>query len=159
MQIRSSNIKNKLRQACVTTSTVECYIHHSMINHILTEHRKTETLRKIGSILTTLDTINNLSITLTGDLENNAIYANLEGEKANLELKFNDLPGIDWLETLNLTCGAEFFFEALCCVVRESCLKQQNFNFKITTALGNNLSKEINVLKQTTPTDHNLINE
>ena len=81
MQIRSSNIKNKLIQACVTTSTVECYIHHSMINHILTEHRKTEALRKIGSILTTLDTINNLSITLTGDLENNAIYANLEGKR------------------------------------------------------------------------------
>ena len=159
MQIRASNIKNKLVRACVITSTVECYIHHSSIDHILTEDRKTVILRQVGSILISLENINSLSIALTGDPENIALQAELEVEKANLDINLNDLPGTDWLESLSLTCGAEFFFEALCCAVRESCLKQQNFNFKITTAYGDNLNKEINVLKQTTPPDRNLINE
>ena len=159
MQIRASNIKNKFIRACVITSTVECYIHHSNIDHILTEHRKTVILRQIGSIITTLENINSMRIALTGDPENNALQAELEESNVNLDINLNDLPGTAWLESLNLTCGAEFFFEALCCAVREACLKQQNFNFKITTAYGDNLNKEINILKQTTPPDRNLINE
>ena len=158
MQIRSSNIKNSLIRACATAAAVECYIQHSRLDGTLTAILKDEILRKVGTILTNLATINNLSIALTGDPENNLLPINLEAAKTDLELKINDLPGIGWLESLTLTCEAEFFFEALCCGVREACLKQQNFNFKINTAYAANLNKEINTLKQLTPPDHTLIN-
>ena len=40
MQIRNSNIKNELVRASPFTASVECYIHHSIIDEILTVQKK-----------------------------------------------------------------------------------------------------------------------
>ena len=36
MQIRNSNIKNELVRASALAAAVECYIHHSLIDEVLT---------------------------------------------------------------------------------------------------------------------------
>ena len=126
----------------------ETYIHHSRKNNTLTEKRKTEILLKVGVIFSRLDTIHSLSSQLTGDLNNNCLKNTIEGEKNILKENVLDLPNFNWLENLELTCCAEFFFAALCCEVREADLKQQNLLFKSGTTFHIILEKELNFLKQ-----------
>ena len=83
-----------------------------------------------------------------GDLNNNILKNTIDGEKNILKENVLDLPNFNWLENLELTCYAEFFFEALCCGVREAGLKQQNLLFKSGTAFRTSLEKELNILKQ-----------
>ena len=148
MQIRNNNIKNELVSAALIAAACETYIHHSRTNNTLTEKRKTEILLKVGVIFSRLETIHSLSIQLTGDLNNNILKNTIDGEKNILKENVLDLPNFNWLENLELTCCAEFFFEALCCGVREAGLKQQNLLFKSGTAFRTSLEKELNILKQ-----------
>ena len=158
MQIRNSNIKNELVRASALAAAVEFYIHHSLIDKILTVQKKTDTLRTVGSINTSLERIHSNTIKLSGEPENINLKNTIEGEKNSLKDILTDLPSFIWLETLNLLCGAEFFFEALCCSIREACLKQQNYLFKSGTAFRISLEKEINILKQAPVENRNQIN-
>ena len=120
--------------------------------------KKTDILRTVGSIYTSLESIHSNTIKLSGEPENINLKYTIEGEKNSLKDILTDLPSFIWLETLNLSCGAEFFFEALCCGVREACLKQQNYLFKAGTAFWISLEKEINILKQAPVENRNQIN-
>ena len=135
-------------RASTLAASVECYIHHSIIDEILTVQKKTDILRTVGSIYTSLERIHSNTIKLSGEPENINLKNTIEGEKNSLKDILTDLPSFIWLETLNLSCGAEFFFEALCCGVREGRLKQQNYLFKAGTTFRISLEKEINILKQ-----------
>ena len=158
MQIRNSNIKNELVRASALAAAVKCYIHHSLIDEILTLQKKTDTLRIVGSIYSSLERIQCNTIKLSGEPDNIILKNTIEGDKNALKEILTDLPSFIWLESLNLSCGAEFFFEALCCGVREACLKQQNYLFKSCTAFRISLEKEINVLKQAPIENRNQIN-
>ena len=114
---------------------------------------------KVGVIFSRLETIHSLSIQLTGDLNNNILKNTIDGEKNILKENVLDLPNLNWLENLELTCCAEFFFEVLCCGVREAGLKQQNLLFKSGTAFCTSLEKELNILKQNAVENKNLLSE
>ena len=113
MQICTSKIKNELVRAALIAAACETYIHNSRTNNTLTEHVKNEILLKVGVIVSRLDNIHSLSIQLSGDLNNNFLKNTIDGEKNILKENVLDLPNFNWLENLELTCCAEFFFEAL----------------------------------------------
>ena len=52
------------------------------------------------------------------------------GIMADNDQLFNELPPIQPLVDADISCTAEFFFEALCCATREAALKQQSAIYK-----------------------------
>ena len=85
MQIRNSNIKNELVRASALAAAVKCYIHHSLIDEILTLQKKTDTLRIVGSIYSSLERIQCNTIKLSGEPDNIILKNTIEGDKKSLK--------------------------------------------------------------------------
>ena len=70
------------------------------------------------------------------------------GIMAENDQLFNVLPPIHTLVEADLSCAAEFFFEALCCTTREAALKQQSAIYKDEVAWQKTKNGEIFTVKQ-----------
>ena len=77
-------------------------------------------------------------------IEDNTIL----GIMAENDQLFIELPPIHTLVEADISCAAEFFFEALCCATREAALKQQSANYKYEVAWQKTKNREIFMLKQ-----------
>ena len=159
MQVRNFNLKNNLIVTAISNAAVECYLQHAAINLNFLEQTKLRELEKVGQIIKDIDSINRLSLDIAKDLDDAAAKLTHEGLTTGLGEKLLNLLDLNYLENLSLTCNSEFFFEALCCSMREAGLKQQNFLHKVDSAFEFTLNCELNVLKQEELKDNARINE
>ena len=113
----------------------------------------------MGQIIKDIDSYNKLSLEIAKDPDDAVAKLTHEGLTTGLGERLLNLPDLNYLENLPLTCNSEFFFEALCCSMREAGLKQQNFLYKVDSAFEFTLNCKINVLKQEELKDNTRINE
>ena len=159
MQVRNFNLKNNLIVTAISNAAVECYLQHASIKLNFLEQTRLRELEKVGQIIKDIDSINKLSLEIAKDPDDAAAKLTHEGLTTGLGEKLLNLPDLNYLENLSLTCNSEFFFEALCCSMQEAGLKQQNFLHKVDSAFEFTLNCELNVLKQEELKDNAHINE
>ena len=142
----------------VEIATIECYLHHISPNDTLTEAYLGEKLVIIGNIVAGVSRINIINKILC-ETDNNALEVERRELIENNDLLFSQLPNLPLLEAASLTCGVEFFFEALCCATRQEALKQQSEIYKLGICTEKAKNAEIMVLKQDYINKQNIIFE
>ena len=158
-QILTKHLNDDLFCDSILLSTLECYLHHIDNCADLSQIDKDRYLASVGGCLNLIRNINDLKSRFIIENGDPQILYQLEGEKRNLEIEKQNLPGIQFLENLPQSCNAEFFFEALCNATRLSAINQQSLLFKQETVYEQIKIKEINILKQDSLGNQNAIFE
>jgi len=146
MSVQNKNLDRWEIKVMVRTEALECYLQHANIGEGLLLEQRDEILQQIGNIHVLMRDYNNrMKDFIDGEILVDNI--DIEGAKQRINLELENLPAIEWAQSLELNSNAEFFFEALCNCMRNAAIKEQSRIFKIESKLEKNLNREIENLK------------
>jgi len=146
--ILNKNLKRWDLNIMVRVEALECYIHHANLNEVFDIGEKNRILISIGNVHRLMQDYNLRWENYFNEVEVNIDEIAIEGLKQEIMQEFENLPDMDWAQTLNLNCTPDFFFEALCNCMRNAAIREQSKIYKIETGLEKRLNKQLNLLKE-----------
>jgi len=162
--VKDSILNTKDLAYHVKSAVYECYLQHwtagpNLDGTVTSADEIRILLTEIGRIMTLLNEIQLLEIRTAENGPNNLDELSIEGKRAEIELIFDEMPELEFFETLNLGCRVDVFFEALINCIKNNALSHQAYVFRLRGMKKNILKKRISQLKQNFNANTNLILE
>ena len=136
----------------VKISVFECYLQHwtpgANLDGTVTDEQTVRTyLTSIGRIMVLLNNIKEREIRGVTVGNNNLEELLIAAERAEIQLIFEDLPGIDFYENLSTNMVPEFFLQTISNCIKNNVLSHQSHVYKLRNLNTNKLKKQIADLK------------
>jgi len=136
----------------VKSSVFECYLHHwspgnNSDGTVTTEAEIHNYLLAIGRVATLLNQIRDKEIGMAMDGNNELDELLIAAYRAEINLIFEDLPGIEFFEGLSSNMVPEFFLQTVSNCIKNNVLFHQNHIFKLRNVKTTRLKKQISELK------------
>ena len=109
-QINDSTLDDPNLTYYVRISVFESYVQHAVLDHMLNIERKNDILNEIGRVSELLHRLRILISDNIGPDVNNLIEMEIGGLRAEIREAFEDLPDLNFFESLNLGCERSVFF-------------------------------------------------
>jgi hypothetical protein len=134
----------------VTSSVIESYIQHALLNENYTQGQKDQHLLTLGEINMLTQESLDLKLALVTVGVDNHLDLQIEAIPPQVEELFSTLPGLSFFEELERPeyCNDALFFDTLVHCVRNSALLQQKKIFNIKANRKNALISRIKTLKE-----------
>ena len=105
-------------------------------------------LLNIGRIMTLLGEIKDCELDMAINGFNDHVDLIISGKRAEINLIFEDLPGLEYFENLNIDYEPEVFFQTLASCIQNNVLSHQSTVFKLKSAKRKRLKNIITDLKK-----------
>jgi len=146
MSIMNSLVGQPEIEIAVKAAAYECFFHH--IDYTLYPMPRNELLMQIGLVYESLDQYMSMKKEHNNNLDDLNLAMGVDRQKEIMEGRLRALPPYTEVAGSRLTCSEEFFFEALCSMVRNSALKYQKKIYSNEIEWETQILGEINVLKE-----------
>ncbi len=111
--------------AGVNIAVVECYVNHSKVTNFFTVERKNDILRQVGEITLNLNEIFELRKREAMEGVSRLLTLEIQGKRGEIREKFENLPNMEFLDSLVLDLSPDIFLETLILCVKNNALLEQ----------------------------------
>jgi hypothetical protein len=125
----------------VHIAVVECFLQHCVVNGNFSEDQKREVLLQVGTLTQNLFEIDELKTREAMDGPTPLLTMLIEGKRGEIRGNLENLPSMEFLDSLTLTHTPDIFLETLILCVKNNALQEQRRLIKIK-----NLKKAISFL-------------
>ena len=146
--IKDHALDSAITQAYIRTSLYDCYLQHANISQNLTVGRKEELLAQVGHILLQLSEIREIELDTATNGPTAQSEMDLAGRLTGVQIALEELPNLNFFETLELNCNPCTFFEVLVMNIKNSALAHQAHFYKIKKQKVESMSKVLSELKR-----------
>jgi len=151
--IKDSVLGNPDLSHHVKRAVIECYLHHCIPGRnrdgtVSSEEQIRNYLLEIGRIAILLEEVKTIEIRIAKNGLNNLDELQIEAKRAEIRLKFDDLPNLEYFENLTLGCAEDIFFQTLVNCIKMNTLSHQSFIFKQRGIRNRVLTSSIVLLKR-----------
>ena len=134
--------------AYVKASAFECFLQHSVLTENFNNVRRESELRKVGSVLNKLKDLRELEIQDAESETDPVRELRIEGLRVGITADMEELPDMDFFNSLTLSCNPSVFLEVLIICIKNTGLLYQSHVYKKQRAKLTNLEGEIQELKK-----------
>jgi exonuclease III len=132
----------------IKANLMESYIQHATINDVYNIQTRDDHLARIATVLRLLEQIRSIELESAKTEMNNLNEMTIAANRGEINLIFNDLPGLDFFENLTLTCDSCTFFEVSVMAIKNGAMLHQSHYYNLKKAKVNRLTLEINNWKK-----------
>jgi len=150
--IKDNILHNADLPAHVRIAVIDCYLQHWVPG--INDDGTTTSLQEISNHITNvgrvyllLDEIKNIERRIAVNGTNDLDEMMVAGKRAEIQLLFDDLPSIEFLEALSLSHDPKLFFETLVNCIRNNVLSHQATVYNLRNLKKKTLSRQIASLK------------
>ena len=112
-------------QTAIHIAVVECYIIHATNTHLFSEAEKNRILLHIGTLTTNLHELQQLKISEAQNGASELLTLQIEGKRGEIRLNMENLPTLDFLDSLALDPDPSIFMETLILCIKNNALQEQ----------------------------------
>jgi hypothetical protein len=146
--VKDNYIHSEEFGAGVHVAVVECYIQHCVVDGNFSEEQKREVLLQIGTLMQNLADIDNLKQTEATDGPTPFLTMQIEGKRGEIRENLENLPSMEFLNSLTLTHNPDVFLETLILCVKNNALLEQRRSIKIKNLKKSELIARVKSLKK-----------
>ncbi len=137
--VKDNFIDDSEFKSAVHIAVVECYVIHARVNANFTEAFKQEILDRIGNLTLNLQELQHLKVDEATNGARDLLTLEIEGKRGEISLNLENLPSLDFLDSLALDPDPSIFFETLVMCIKNNALLEQ----KRIGTLGNIKKNEV----------------
>ncbi len=132
----------------VHIAVVECFIQHCVVDGNFSEDQKREVLLQIGTLTQNLFEIDELKTREAMDGPTPLLTMLIEGKRGEIRGNLENLPSMEFLDSLTLTHTHDIFLETLILCVKNNALQEQRRLIKIKNLKKSDLISRVKSLKK-----------
>ena len=140
--------ESKESSAYIKASAMDCFLQHANVSAEFTSVQLENELRKVGQILNKLKNLRELEIKDAENVSDLVRAMQIEGLKADISADMEEMPDMDFFNSLPLSCSPSVFFEVLVMSIKDHGLLYQSHVYKKQRAKQSNMEEKIKELKK-----------
>jgi hypothetical protein len=134
--------------AGVNIAVVECYVNHSKVTNFFTVENKNDILRQVGEITLNLNEIFKLRKREAMEGVSRLLTLEIEGKRGEIREKLENLPDMEFLDSLALDPSPDIFLETLILCVKNNALLEQRRCINVNNVKKSELILRVKSLKK-----------